>query len=74
MKLLLGLSLQFRAEAGSITHGRRLAMYARCAQKSIELQHQFGTIKSTIEVTQYTDLSLVKEAAQRLARDPGAAR
>jgi NitT/TauT family transport system substrate-binding protein len=39
------------------------------AQKSIDLQHQFGTIKSSIEVAKYVDLSLVKEAAARLGHD-----
>jgi NitT/TauT family transport system substrate-binding protein len=35
-------------------------------QKSIDLQVQFGTIKSTIDAKKYVDLSLVKEAAARL--------
>lgn len=43
-------------------------------QRSIDLQHQFGTIKSTIEVAKYVDLSLMKEAAQRLGHDAGSGR
>jgi NitT/TauT family transport system substrate-binding protein len=35
-------------------------------QASIDLQHQFGTLKLTIDANKYVDLSLVKEAAARL--------
>ena len=35
-------------------------------QAGIDLLHQFGTIKSTLDAAQYADLSLVKEAAARL--------
>jgi sulfonate transport system substrate-binding protein len=37
-------------------------------QASIDLQHRFGTLKSTIDANKYVDLSLVKEAAARLDR------
>jgi sulfonate transport system substrate-binding protein len=36
-------------------------------QKNVDLQHQLGFIRRTIDVKQYADLSLIKEAARRLA-------
>jgi ABC-type nitrate/sulfonate/bicarbonate transport system substrate-binding protein len=36
-------------------------------QKNVDLQQQLGFIRKTIDVKNYTDLSLVKEAAQHLA-------
>ena len=33
------------------------------AQKSIELQHEFGLLKASVEIAKYAELSLVKEAA-----------
>jgi sulfonate transport system substrate-binding protein len=37
-------------------------------QKNVDLQHDLGFLRKKIDVHKYTDLSLVKEAAQRLAK------
>jgi sulfonate transport system substrate-binding protein len=40
-------------------------------QRSIDLQHRLGFIRQGLDVAKYADLSLVKEAAQRLSRQVG---
>jgi len=38
----------------------------KALQSNIDLTHQLGFIKAPMDVTKYTDLSLVQEAAKRL--------
>jgi NitT/TauT family transport system substrate-binding protein len=38
----------------------------KALQSNIDLTQQLGFIKAKLDVSQYTDLSLAKEAAQRL--------
>jgi sulfonate transport system substrate-binding protein len=38
-------------------------------QKTVDLQHEFGFIKQTFDVNKYADFSLMKEAAERLAKE-----
>jgi hypothetical protein len=38
----------------------------KALQANIDLTHQLGFIKAKLDVSKYTDLSLVQEAAKRL--------
>lgn len=40
-------------------------------QSNVDLQHKLGFLRTPIEVAKYADLSIVKEAARRLAAAPG---
>ena len=40
-------------------------------QSNVDLQHELGALRSTVEVSRYADLSIVREAVQRLDKDGG---
>ena len=35
-------------------------------QRNVDMTHELGFVKTTLDVTKYADLSLVQEAAKRL--------
>ena len=38
----------------------------KALQANIDLQHQLGLVKATVDVAKHADLSLIEEAAKRL--------
>jgi NitT/TauT family transport system substrate-binding protein len=51
---------------GDYYHDPDMKPDLKALQANIDLQHQLGLVKATIDVRQHSDLSVVQEAAKRL--------